>query len=172
MPENNGESGWDEMMRRLRNHLFERDVEPFRPVLLRYCRRLAGDPDRGQDLLQSTLLRGFDRFCRICGEPINTKAFLFRIATNLWIDQLRKQKRDAALNLRFAEDGLAQSRDAEAVETMISLSQSLSPREFQVFQLHQVAGYTARETALLLGTSESAVKMAASRARRRGQINL
>ena len=54
----------------------------------------------------------------------------------------------------------------------LMLLEHLSPTERAVFLLREVQGYTAAESARMLGVSEAAVKMAASRARRRAQTTI
>jgi RNA polymerase sigma-70 factor (ECF subfamily) len=163
---------WDRAMHRLRNHLFARDVEPVRAQLLRYCTRLAGDAAGGEDLEQETMARSFDALCGMCGGPLNVKAYLFRVATNLWIDRQRKRKREAAAQAQFGHSLAARPADEGVLETLSRLAQTLTPRELEVFMLREVQGYTAAESARLLGVSEAAVKMAASRARRRAQASV
>jgi DNA-directed RNA polymerase specialized sigma24 family protein len=64
-----------------------------RESLYRYCRRITRDIWDAEDLLQDTLLKGFGAIGR--GEVTSEAAqvngprtYLFRIATNLWIDQV------------------------------------------------------------------------------------
>lgn len=162
---------WLKRLRRLRNHLYERDVEPVRAQLLRYCKRLTGDAASAEDLLQTTLLRGFDAFCQICGGPVDVKAYLFKIAANLHIDQTRKQRGLLALRQQLADSQIPSRSRCEVLETLMSLSHTLPPRELEVFHLHEIEGYSAADSASMLGTSAAAVKMAASRARRRLQLS-
>jgi RNA polymerase sigma-70 factor (ECF subfamily) len=162
---------WDRALRRLRNHLFERDVGPLRPQLLRYCTRLAGDAAGGEDLEQDTLFRAFDPLCQICGGPSNLKAYLFRIATNLWIDRQRRRKREIRAQALLAVSPPPPFADDGVLERLARLTQVLTPRELEVFLLRDVQGYTAAETARRLGISEAAAKMAGVRARRRARLS-
>ena len=89
----------DEMARQLRTAWFTYldTIEPVRPALYRYCRRLTRDPWEAEDLLQETLLRGFGAIGRgdLHGDSSrvkDTRAYLFRVATNLWIDHLRRNE--------------------------------------------------------------------------------
>jgi RNA polymerase sigma-70 factor, ECF subfamily len=160
---------WDEALRRLRNHLFDRDIEPLREALLGYCLRLTGERATAEDLQQETMLRGF-ALCGICGGPDNTQAYLFRSAANLWIDHLRRRKQEDRLPEHLTLTGPPPSGELGA-EWLDFLSRTLPPREFEVFLLREVHGYTGRETAQLLGATEAAVKMAVSRARQRIQAS-
>jgi RNA polymerase sigma-70 factor (ECF subfamily) len=83
----------DEMAKQLREAWFRYldTIEPLRPTLYRYCRRVTRDIWDAEDLLQDTLLKGFGAIGRgeVTSESAQVKgprAYLFRIATNLWID--------------------------------------------------------------------------------------
>ena len=159
---------WDQAIQRLRNHMFERDIAPLREELLGHCLRLTGERASAEDLQQETLIRGF-ALCQICGGPDNSKAYLFRSAANLWIDHLRRRRKEALLPEQLALTAPPPPSGELAAEWLDFLARTLTPREFEVFVLRDVHGYTGRETARLLGATEAAVKMAASRARQRIQ---
>jgi RNA polymerase sigma-70 factor (ECF subfamily) len=163
------ERRWAQALKRLRNHLFERDVEPLRGELRRYCTRLTGDAATGEDLEQETMLRGFGAVCQICGGPLRVKAYLYRIATNLWIDRRRRHRREASAHAHLAQVVGPPRWEETAVEQLARVTQSLSPRELEVFLLREVQGYSVVESAALLGVTEAAVKMAAARGRQRAQ---
>ncbi|MCK6205592.1 RNA polymerase sigma factor [Bacillus infantis] len=69
---------------------FDCIVQPYREQLWHYCRKLTGSPWDAEDLLQDTLLKAFSSLSRI-GQTMNAKSYLFRIATNIWIDHFRKK---------------------------------------------------------------------------------
>ena len=62
-----------EMARQLRAAWFQYldSIEPIRPSLFRYCRRMTRDIWDAEDLLQETLLKGFGAMGRgdLCGGP-------------------------------------------------------------------------------------------------------
>ena len=70
-------------------HRFLQRTESLRPVLHRYCRSLTGSVWDAEDLVQDTLLRGFAKLGEFSNPIDNPKAYLFRIATNLWVDRVR-----------------------------------------------------------------------------------
>src|ERR1700688_3076415 len=90
----------DEMARKLREAWFRYldTIEPIRPALYRYCRRITRDVWETEDLVQETLLKGFGAIGRgdLSGGPggpvTDSRAYIFRIATNLWIDQARRRE--------------------------------------------------------------------------------
>ncbi|HET7579267.1 MAG TPA: RNA polymerase sigma factor [Bacillales bacterium] len=67
-------------------------VEPHRPALWRYCRMMTGSPWDAEDLVQETLMKTYATLPKLW-QPAIPKAFLFRIATNIWLNQCRKAKR-------------------------------------------------------------------------------
>lgn len=69
---------------------FLRLIEPHRPDLWRYCLRLTGSAWDAEDLVQETLMKAFARLT--WWEPVDARPYLFRIASNTWIDGLRRQR--------------------------------------------------------------------------------
>lgn len=76
-------------------HGFLETYEPLRLDLYRYCRHLCRSPWDAEDLAQDTLMRAFVTLGQMGHEPPNPRAWLFRVASNLWIDGIRQRKRDA-----------------------------------------------------------------------------
>ncbi|HLN62934.1 MAG TPA: RNA polymerase sigma factor, partial [Symbiobacteriaceae bacterium] len=77
-------------LRQLRQR-FEDLTEPCRPDLWRYCLRLTGSPWDAEDLVQETLARAFARMAQYW-QPLEARPYLFRIATNTWIDARRRAR--------------------------------------------------------------------------------
>jgi RNA polymerase sigma-70 factor (ECF subfamily) len=164
----------DEIARALRRAWFDFQdlVEPIRPDLHRYCLRLTGQVWSAEDLCQETLLRGFGAIGRgdLHGEPAklrNPRAYLFRVATNLWIDQTRRQGLEATLDAPETPappdaETLAQLRDAGA-----ALFRSAAPQERAAVVLKDAFDFSLEEIADLLSTTPGAVKSALHRGRER-----
>ncbi|MBV8136808.1 MAG: sigma-70 family RNA polymerase sigma factor [Deltaproteobacteria bacterium] len=161
----------DEMARQLRTAWFTYvdTIEPVRPALYGYCRRLTGDVWEAEDLLQETLLRGFGAIGRgdLHGDSSRVKdarAYLFRVATNLWIDQLRRNE------VRFDREGVPEPSPTpeQAVATREAASQlftQASPQQRAAIVLKDIFDFTAEEIAVMLSTSVGAVKSALHRGR-------
>src|SRR5262249_51791444 len=66
--------------------------EPLRPELYRYCRHLTRSPWDADDLVQDVLSRAFVTLGTLEEAPPNPRAWLFRVASNLWIDRVRRQR--------------------------------------------------------------------------------
>src|SRR5690349_3627737 len=73
-------------------HRFLDVYEPLRPDLYRYCRYLSRSPWDAEDLAQDALARAFALLGRMGDPPPNPRAWLFRVASNLWIDQTRRTR--------------------------------------------------------------------------------
>jgi RNA polymerase sigma-70 factor (ECF subfamily) len=65
--------------------------EPLRPALYRFCRYLSRSPWDAKDLVQDTLARAFATLGGLREPPRDRRAWLFRVASNLWIDQSRRR---------------------------------------------------------------------------------
>ena len=143
-------------------------VQPIRPALYRYCRRLTNDIWDAEDLLQDTLLKGFGAIGRGDltgdGEPVlNSRAYLFRIATNHWIDQVRRRQipgeADAAQPAPRPEQAVSAR---EAVSVLLA---NAAPQGRAAVILKDVFDFTLEEIAQMLSTTVGAVKSALHRGR-------
>ena len=162
------EQNWHLAVQRLQWHLFSRDVMPHRAVIHSHCLRMTGDHHIAEDLLQETMIKAYKIVGQLCAGLEKPKAFLCKTATNLWIDWQRQSRRGSSLDSpdsdicdKSCELGVEFS---EGLQWLLS---TLSPMECRVFILREYCGYTGPEIARLLDSTLPAVKMAASRARRR-----
>ena len=73
-------------------HQFLETYEPLRGELYRYCRHLTRSPWDAEDLVQDSLARAFVTLAQMTVLPQSPRAWLFRIASNLWIDQMRGRR--------------------------------------------------------------------------------
>ena len=155
----------DQMAQQLREAWFRfvDTIEPIRPGLYRYCRRLTRNVWDAEDLVQETLMRAFPAVAR--GEKWGSpRAYLFRIASNAWIDEVRRSETRRAIEIEdqrmtAPEDSLA-TRDAAA-----KLIEKASPQERAAVLLKDVFDFSIEEVADLLSTTEGAIKSALHRAR-------
>ena len=67
--------------------------EPLRPELFRYCRYLTRSPWDADDLVQDTLARAFVTLACVHQELANPRAWLFRVASNVWLNRVRGASR-------------------------------------------------------------------------------
>jgi RNA polymerase sigma factor (sigma-70 family) len=141
-------------------------IEPYRSDLWKYCRSLTGSPWDAEDLVQETLLKAFASLGQV-SQWMKPKSYLFRIATNTWINQRRRANR-FTFSVYEDEMRIEESTEStpfnvqEAMETLISY---LTPRQAVVVLLVEVFHFTGAETAEMIATTEGAVKAALHRAR-------
>lgn len=140
-------------------------IEPYYAQLVRYCFTLAGSKWDGEDLLQETLVKLYKRYQEGSIETQITKAFLWKVALNTWIDHCRKNegKNREQLNLeRFSSLNISYSDLYDKIET---LYRQLTPKQLISLLLKDVFKYKATEVGAMLNLSETAVKALLLRAR-------
>jgi len=147
-------------------------IEPVRPALARYCRRLTGDVWDAEDLVHDTLMRGFGTLGFNSQELRDPKAYLLRTATNIWIDAQRRRMLEAAV---LGDPALSPQSAAPAAQEQRpdvrgageALLRYLAPQERAAVLLKDVFDMSLDESASILGTTVGAVKAALSRGRGR-----
>ncbi|MEM7097893.1 MAG: RNA polymerase sigma factor [Pseudomonadota bacterium] len=144
-------------------------VEPVRKDLHSFCYRLTQTIWDAEDLVQDTLLKGFGMTARgdLHGDqsPVkNAKAYLFRVATNQWIDQKRKAHREILRSAIEITEINSESDVGPAVEKAIQVT---SPQEFAAFVLKEGYDFSIQEIADFVGTTPAAIKSSLSRSRRK-----
>lgn len=142
-------------------------IEPYRSDLWRYCRHLTYSPWDAEDLVQETLLKALASLGQIW-QPLHTKSYLFRIATNTWINQQRREKKITFIDYNDDLEHVQQqnTEDYNVYESIEILAKSLPPMQALALLLIDVFKFTAKETAEMLTTSEGAVKALLHRARK------
>jgi RNA polymerase sigma-70 factor (ECF subfamily) len=164
---------------------FARLSELYRRELHVHCYRMLASFDEAEDAVQEALLNAWKSLSRFDGS-LRFRAWLYRIATNVCLDQLRREGRRPA-RARSATDVSwlqpypdrlldqaapseerpdAVAVDRETIElAFVAAAQLLPPRQRAAFLVRDVLGWTAAETAGLLGTSVAAANSALQRAR-------
>jgi RNA polymerase sigma-70 factor, ECF subfamily len=123
--------------------------EPLRPDLYRYSRYLTHSAWEAEELVQDTLARAFVTLGSTFRLPANPKAWLFRVASNVWLDRMRRAREvPGDVPEQVVEDepgGLV--RDAAG-----SLIGRLAPQERAAVVLKDVFDFTLAEIAESLST--------------------
>jgi RNA polymerase sigma-70 factor, ECF subfamily len=151
-------------------------VEPYRHALEVHCYRMLGSIQDAEDLAQETLLRAWralDRF-----EPhVQFQTWLYRIATNACLDELKRRPRRPELidpfpdqPVREAEAPLYDPEARYALREGMELAlvraiQQLPGRQRPVLIFRDVLGWSAPEVAELLESTVASVNSALQRAR-------
>src|SRR5262245_66460193 len=71
---------------------FLEEYEPLRGDLYRYCRFLTRSPWDAEDLVQDVLARAFVTLGGAFEAPQNPRAWLFRVASNHWINHAKRRR--------------------------------------------------------------------------------
>lgn len=142
---------------------FAQSFEPLRPELYRYCRHLTHSPWDAEDLAQDSLARALVTLGTMLKPEIeNPRAWLFRVATNLYVDRTRRAREELG-DVPEPPANLADERaKREAAGTLIS---RLSPQERAAVVLKDAFDLELTEIAGVLSTSVGAVKTALNRGR-------
>jgi RNA polymerase sigma-70 factor (ECF subfamily) len=141
---------------------YERTSRP----LWRYLYRMSGDASAADDLHQESYLRILTRPPR-AGSERELAAYLYRIATNLWLDRWRRQQRES--RSLSSSPPRPQSRES-AVPAKVDVRgvlEKLKPRERSLLWLAYVEEYEHREIAEILGLKPASIRVLLFRARRR-----
>src|SRR5208282_3828930 len=145
-------------------------IESIRAELYRYCRRMSGNVWEAEDLVQETLLRGFATIGRgdLHGDVsriANPRAYLFRTATNLWIDLVRHRRFESDEDVDVAQPDSVLADSIAAREAAARLIERATPQERAAVMLKDVFDLTLEEIAVILSTTVGAVKSALHRGR-------
>jgi RNA polymerase sigma-70 factor (ECF subfamily) len=144
---------------------FLETYEPLRPELYRYCRHLTRSPWDAEDMTQEALSRAFVSLGMLSEPPRSPRAWLFRVASNLWINRVRQLREVpwSDVETPAAETTRVEVRATrEAAGTLIA---QLSPQERAAVVLKDAFGLSLEEVAEALSTTSGAIKSALQRGR-------
>lgn len=128
-----------------------------------YLLRLTGDKHLAKDLTQETYVKVLEVSKK--SDILVQKAFLYKIAHNLVVDKVRKDK--ILIHFTYEEEQHCipeQERPEELVANEIRQKklkeciQNLSPQNKRAFVLHYYKGYTRKEIAEIMKISTNAVE--------------
>lgn len=182
-PQSDGVPGWESdpdvtLMRRVREgdssayrDLFHKHVE----ALVNFAYRFVGNRDRAEELAQDAFLQIFRARHRY--EPrARFTTFLYRVATNLCLNELRRfeyQGKTEPLegapdpageegSRELPDDRLPTAEERleglEAANRIQNVLKRLPPNQRSALLLSRVEGFSYQEVAEILETSESAIK--------------
>lgn len=145
-------------------------LEPLRPALHAYCRRLTGNVWDAEDLAQDAIVRGFGAL-GMSDRPVdNARGYMVRTATNIWIDTVRRRATESeamAREARGAAEAYSPPDAGEVRDAATALLEGLAPQERAAVVMKDVFDLSLQEIAGVLGTTANAVKAALHRGRGR-----
>ena len=151
---------------------FDRLFEEFSAPIYNYVLRMVGDPDRAADITQDTFIKAFRKLDSLT-DHASARAWLYRIATNTAIDEMRRRR-----NVRpMGEDDAYHQRpdhgpgpEAEVMSAMLDerIQRALlllRPNHRQCLLLSDLEDMNAQQIGEVMGLSYGAVRTLLCRAR-------
>ena len=149
---------------------FELQILPFKDVIYRLSLSILKSKEWAEDVTQEVILKLWDHKKRL-HTISNIKGFVLKMTKNKCLDMLRKKQRQLQI-VHLEEDTVGQNASIEnmeirdLVEVAKQAIEQLPTLQRATIQLRDVEGYEFSEIAEILETSESAVRMNLSRARK------
>lgn len=148
---------------------FRLAIQPFAGSMQRFCSSLAGSVWDGEDLFQISMIKIYRAWLKNPSRSI-TKAYLYRIISNAWIDGHRKVSIDETVTASI--ENFADHREKEKIAERLAggmkvLISRLPAKQRLIFLLIAGLGCNAAEAAGLTGESEGNVRVAYHRARKK-----
>ena len=137
-------------------------TERHRGEIVRYLARLLGDRQEAEDACQEAFLRAHRAFARL-GPVANSRAWLYRIATNTGLNAARSRSRRAERAASVDPDVLPADAGPsperrEELRAMKRAVEALPPRQRAALILRQFQGLGYAEIAATLGGNEVAAR--------------
>ena len=147
----------------------EQLYEKYKPDVYHYLLGLTHNVDAADDLLSECFLIAARKLPFFRGES-TVKTWLFGIARNCWLRQLRKQHHDIALDdmveTYLSDDVSRQVVNKQLCERVIALLKQNDERTQRVVEM-RINGYSYREIASQLYISEGSARVIDHRAKKR-----
>lgn len=160
---------------------FQELIEEHEKRILNYCFRMLGNPADAEDAAQETFVKVYRFIDRFNGES-SFSTWLYKIASNVCLDMLRKQKRrvsDAVSLYQNNGDGEEYAlpiedsaptpyqnlQHNEAQRALLAALEKLGEEQKKVIVLREIQGLSYEEIAEITGLASGTVKSRINRAR-------
>ena len=152
---------------------FDRLFTEYSAPIFNFVLRMVGDADRAADIAQDTFIKAYRKLDTLT-DPSSTRSWLYRIATNTAIDEMRRRRHVAAPGLEddrpmeLADGGPGPETQVLSglMDERISRAlQRLKPNQRQCLILSDVEDMSAVQIGEVMGMSNGAVRVLLCRAR-------
>ncbi|HEX2140949.1 MAG TPA: sigma-70 family RNA polymerase sigma factor [Candidatus Limnocylindria bacterium] len=150
---------------------FDRLFEEFSAPIYNYVLRMVGDADRAADITQDTFIKAYRKLDSLTDES-STRSWLYRIATNTAIDEMRRRRWIAPRGDDEPPDRADERPGPEAQVMAGTLDDRiqralmrLRPNHRQCLVLSDVEDMSAQQIGEVMGLSYGAVRTLLCRAR-------
>ncbi len=141
---------------------FLKSYDQYADPIFRHCYFRVFNRERAKDLMQETFMKTWEYMQK--GEVKNVRAFLYRVANNLIIDNSRR-KQEQSLD-RLQEEGFDPGQDTRDRLTnfleggeVIKVLNKLNPKYREVIQLRYIDDLSPKEIAETIGETENNVSV-------------
>lgn len=149
---------------------FLKSYDSYADAIFRHCYFRVYERERAKELAQEAFMRTWEYIAK-GNEVKNIRAFLYRVANNLIIDESRKTK-PVSLNAMTengfdAADPSASEEQLSTVmeaQNVVAQMKRLEPMYRDVFIMRYVDGFKPKEIAKIIGESENVVSVRLHRA--------
>ena len=156
-----------------REAAFDRLFEEFSAPIFNYVLRMVADRDRAADITQDTFIKAYRKLDSLTDDA-SAQSWLYRIATNTAIDEIRRRRfvvpmsDDEARHARRPD--LRPGPEAQVLSTMVDerlqrALQRLKPNHRQCLLLSDLEDMSAQQIGEVMGLSYGAVRTLLCRAR-------
>lgn len=153
----------DPQMQKALEQELEKAYNEYADAIFRHCYFRLFDRERGKELMQETFMRTWNFLCD--GKTIeNMRAFLYRIANNLIIDEVRKKKEASLDALQEAgwDPGYDQTPDMQKrIEhgKILALLKTMDKGYREVLVMRYIDGLLPADIASILGESANTISV-------------
>ena len=158
---------------REREDEFARIFDEYSSPIFNYVLRMVGDPDRAADVVQDTFIKAYRKLDTVT-DATSTRSWLYRIATNTAIDDMRRRRMVTAIpddspvftNRADERPGPEAQYLASTLDERVQRAlMTLRPNHRQCLLLSDLEDMSAHAVGEVMGLSYAAVRTLLCRAR-------
>lgn len=149
--------------------LYRRLVERYQTGLIIHCENMLKNRDDAEDIAQEAFLKAYNQLAHYAPNKGNFSTWLYRIATNLCIDMLRRNKRNVYVaNIEELADATTpDGLDSDEIQQIRQAVNQLEPPKYaEIIKAYFWEGKSYQDLAVAYGTSTNTIGTWMSRAKK------